>query len=128
MTELHHRAEWIVLTAFHGWIAFAFLNSQLIDQAMEISARHAQRPRAFRFAPPALAQRAQDQRSLESAHFIFVGMAELRSFGPGAELDSQAARLRRAAGKLLTSTVCSSDSTIARCTTFSSSRTLPGQA
>src|SRR5580700_2812221 len=40
-TELHHRAEWIVVRAVHGWLAFAFLNSQLIDQAMEISASDA---------------------------------------------------------------------------------------
>ena len=52
--SLHDRAEWIVLAAFHVWIAF--LNSQLIDQTMQVPARNAQCPRALRFAPSALAQ------------------------------------------------------------------------
>jgi len=37
-----------------------------------------ERTRAFRLAPAALTQRAQQQRPLESAYFIFVRMAKLR--------------------------------------------------
>src|ERR1700742_3225348 len=75
--NLHHRPKRIILAPLGSWIAFAFLNSKLIDQPMQISTRNAQRSRAFRFAPAAFAQCAQDQRALEAPHFIFVRPAEI---------------------------------------------------
>jgi len=66
-------------------ITFTFLNSQLVDQAMEVAARNSQGSRTLRFAPTALSQRAQDQRPFEAANFVFIGMAELCRFRPDAE-------------------------------------------
>src|SRR6185312_289054 len=45
---LHHRPKRIVLAPLRCRIAFAFLNSELIDQPVQISARHAKCPGAFR--------------------------------------------------------------------------------
>jgi hypothetical protein len=64
--------------AFRGRIAFALLNAQLIDQTMQISACNAEIPCAFGLTPARLAESAHHQAAFEAAHFILVGVAEVR--------------------------------------------------
>ncbi len=92
-------------------------NIQLIDQAVQIVARDSQGPRRLRLLPAALAQRPQNQALLEFANFQVVGMCR-RTFR------KILFEVSREGGN---SMVVSSASTTARCTTFSNSRTFPGQ-
>src|SRR6266404_8747291 len=76
---LHHWSERRTVRFLLWSIRFFFVNFELMDQTMQVSASDSQCASAFRFAPTILAQRAQDQVALEAANFICVG--HQRSFG-----------------------------------------------
>src|SRR6267154_602548 len=69
---LHYRPEWRSVRFLFWSIRFFFVNFELMDQTMQVSASDSQCASALRFAPAILAQRAQDQVALEAANFIFV--------------------------------------------------------
>ena len=54
-------------------VFFELANFKLIDEPVEISARHAQASRAFHFVPAKLAESAKNEPALELADFALVG-------------------------------------------------------
>src|SRR5216683_7219522 len=71
-TSLHHWPEWRSVRFLLWGIRFFFMNFELMDQTMQVSASDSQCAGAFRFAPTIFAQRAQDQVALKAANFIFI--------------------------------------------------------
>src|SRR5260370_17526747 len=69
-----------LIQVLYGLIALTPLNSQLVNQPVQIAARDPQRSGAFRFAPPALAQSSQNQSALKAADLFLIRSRKPRRF------------------------------------------------
>src|SRR6202040_2100833 len=82
--RLHHRpGRQVRASRLSGTVNLVILNSQLIDQPMQVATSDSERAGTFRFPPVALAKGAQYECALKAFDLIFIGLVERQTLSDG---------------------------------------------